>query len=657
LPATSFELDCPGAIGVELLLYGAAGGTQPLRAVRLDPATTRSGTRWSVSISHVLPGARYCWRVTRSDGQFEVLDPLARVIDSANWNRVTRVAGGPLGLRGVVTPPLPTVAPVRRFADLRGAVIYELHVGGFTRHDSAGAERPGTFLALIEKLPYLQDLGITHIELMPVAAFDEQDVPAGVAALGLRNFWGYSPLALAAPHPGYGASPDPTAHPAEFQALVHACHEAGIGVLLDVVLNHTAEHGADGPLVHYKCTHPETFYHRSAAGDFHDYTGCGNTVNANQPEVVAHLVEVLTRWAREFGVDGFRFDLASALLRGPDGTPLEDPPLLRAIAAEPALCDLALIAEPWDAVALYHVGAFPDPRWHEWNGRYRDAVRRALRGDRGVRGELATCLAGSSDLYERAGRSPSTGINYVTSHDGFTLLDLFSYAEKHNEANGEDNRDGWNHNLSHNQGTEGETLDEDIRNRRAQLARTALTLLMLSQGVPMLLAGDEVLRTQRGNNNAWCQDNELGWFDWRLTTQNADQLRFTRELIALRKRHPTLTRADFLTGAIEAHRELPDIAWHDATGATPDWSDPEDRFLGFTLLGLAPGEEDLRVLINLRDTPASVPLAPMPGRHWHLAIDTARESPGEIVPRELQVPWLEPTYFSAARSVVVLEAR
>ena len=302
-------------------------------------------------------------------------------------------------------------------------------------------------------------------------------------------------------------------------------------------------------------------------------------------------------------------------------------------------------------------GNFPGHGWSEWNGRYRDALRRFLQGEAGLTGEIATCLVGSSDLYQASDRRPTNSINYITCHDGFTLNDLLSYRDKHNEANGEDNRDGWDHNLSWNCGTEGDTLDEDTLRLRARHARNALALLLLSQGVPMLLAGDEVLRTQNGNNNAWCQDNDVSWFDWRRTETNSDVLRFVRELIALRRRHPTLSRPDFLTGNLEPARGIPDISWHGVRPGELPWADPAARFLAFTLAGTSATEEDLHVLVNMSDRSESVELPGIPGRYWHLAVDTARESPDDVLTAAMQAVWTAPRYLSQPRSVVVLESR
>ncbi len=653
---TNFAVFSRQAAGMALLLYRDDVDEAPFQEITLAPPANRHSFFWHVAVEKLPAGTRYTWRVTLPDADgretgLEVLDPFTRAVSLAGWRRQAWRAGGPLGMRGVVVPPsdAPRPAPI----GLDGAVIYELHVGGFTRHPSSGVCQPGTFAGLTEKIPYLLDLGITHVQLLPVAAFDGQDVPAPVAALGLSNYWGYSPVALASPHPGYATGADPATHEAEFLAMVQAFHAAGIGVLLDVVLNHTAEGGTGGPTLNFKGLMPDDFYIRDGR-DYRDYTGCGNTINTNHPLVMQVILRTLRIWAEERHVDGFRFDLASVFVRGSDGVPLAEPPAPWAI--EQALPGTPLIAEPWDAAGLYHVGNFPGHGWSEWNGRYRDAMRRFLRGESGLTGEIATCLAGSSDLYQASDRRPAHSVNYITCHDGFTLHDLVSYREKHNEANGEDNRDGWEHNLSWNCGTEGETLDEPTLRLRGQYARNAIALLLLSQGTPMLLAGDEVLRTQRGNNNAWCQDNETSWFDWRLTETNGDMLNFVRQMIALRRRHPSLSRPGFLTGRIDPARGMADIAWHGNLPGESPWNNGS-RYLAFTLAGCSPEEEDLHALINMSDRSESVELPAIPGRRWHLAADTARESPWDIVARDAQITWVAPRYLCQPRSVVVLEAR
>jgi len=659
---TNFSVFSRVAHGMELLLYADESAEAPLQVIRLDPRANRTFYFWHVFVEQLPQGVLYNWRVTRPDGQrLEVLDPWARAVSESGWDRARACGAGAsrLGLRGAVVDTDYHWDGERRPArGLDGAVIYELHVGGFTRHPSSGVREPGTFAALIEKIPYLVELGVTHVQLMPVMAFDEQDAPAGVADLGLHNYWGYSPYAFCAPHPRYCVGEDRRSHARQFKDLVKALHDAGIGVILDVVFNHTAEGGAGGPVIHYKGLMDDLFYHRDPlTGAYVDYTGCGNTINANHPLVTQFIVRSLQLWVEEMHVDGFRFDLASIFARGEDGVPMRNPPLPWTIEFSRTLTDLPLIAEAWDAAGLYQVGTFPGLGWSEWNGRYRDVVRRFVRGDPGVVGELATCVAGSSDLYQPTGRPPASGINFVTCHDGFTLLDLVSYNEKHNEANGELNRDGHNENLSWNMGTEGETADPRINALRRQQARNFLAILMLSQGVPMLQAGDEVLRTQRGNNNAWCQNNELSWFDWRLTETNGDMLRFTRELIALRRRHPTLSRRHFLTGQLETGRDLPDISWHGRHAGKAPWSDPGSRYLALTLAALEAGEEDLHVIMNMSGQRIAAVLPVIAHRRWHVAVDTSRPSPEDIIPASEQRP-LDVAHLSvAARSVVVLEAR
>jgi glycogen operon protein len=441
--------------------------------------------------------------------------------------------------------------------------------------------------------------------------------------------------------------------------MVKALHRAGIGVILDVVFNHTAEGGLGGPVMNFKGFGNETFYmlDEEDKRKYLDFTGCGNTVNANHPFVASFIIECLEYWVREMHVDGFRFDLASALARDEDGEPMHNPPLLWGIELSDVLARTEIIAEAWDAAGLYQVGTFPGYRWMEWNGRYRDSLRRFVRGDAGNIGEVASRIAGSSDLYQANLRLPINSVNFVTCHDGFTLWDLVSYEQKHNEANGEDNRDGCNHNLSWNCGAEGATDDPQILALRRRQAKNFCALLLLSQGVPMILAGDEMLRTQSGNNNVWCQDNETGWLDWSLVERNADMLRFVRELIALRKRHPSLQRRRFLSGQAQNGSKMSDISWHGPDGEPPDWDDPDARTLAFTLAGRDEDEEDLQVLINMSREPQLFTLSETHGCEWHLALDTAREAPREINPPNEQERWPEEEYLVAPHSLVVLEGR
>jgi len=657
------------ATRMELLLYAAADSPRAFQVITLSPEENRSFFFWHVFVEGLPPGIYYTWRAdgptdTRETGRAfnprkQLVDPWARAVSDACYER-RRAADpqddGGAAMRAIVTEPLaaPATGAPR---GLEGAVIYEVHVGGFTRHPSSGVRRPGTFEGLIEKIPYLKALGVTHVELLPVMAFDTQDLPAGAAALKLSNYWGYSTHSFFSPHPGYCV--DPARADREFRALTDLLHEAGIGVLLDVVFNHTAEGGANGPVINFKGLANDIVYHLDPADRrrYLDYTGTGNTVNCNHPLVSAFIVRSLEYWVEQLGVDGFRFDLASVFARDARGEWMADPPLPWAIEASRILSRAPLIAEAWDAAGFYQVGAFPGMAWAEWNGHYRDVMRRFVRGDSGLTAEVATRIAGSADLYADDGRLPGNSINFVTCHDGFTLRDLVSYETKRNEANGESNRDGTDDNASWNCGIEGETDDPQVNARRLRQAKNFLAILMLSRGVPMLLAGDEVLRTQGGNNNAYCQDNETSWFDWGLVERNRDMLRYTRELIALRRRHTCLTTNRFFDGKPVPGRGLPDIAWHGVRLAEAPWIDPQGRLLRYTLAGLSNDEEDLHVILNMSDDAVEVELPAIQGRRWHVALDTALASPDDVVSHEAQSACSGASYLSRARSVVVLEAR
>ena len=669
----NFSVFSRQATGMELLLFEHAEDTEPFQVITLTPDPHRTFFAWHVYVQGLPAGVFYNWRASgpggytgdtgfRFDAQKALVDPWARAVYDGLWQREAARNPGP-NYRHAIRSIVPDLAyewhgdhPLHHPTE--HSIIYELHVGGFTRHPSAGVEHPGTFEGLREKIPYLRDLGVTHVELMPVMAFDPQDVPPGAAARGLYNYWGYSSHSFYAPHPGYCVhSGNGAAQVREFRDLVRALHQAGIGVILDVVFNHTAESGADGPVMNFKGFGNEMFYHLDPANraQYRDYSGCGNSVNANHPLVARFILDSLQYWVREMHVDGFRFDLASALTRGEDGEPLYNAPVLWDIEFSNTLARTGLIAEAWDAHGLYQVGDFPGYRWQEWNGQYRDAMRRFVRGDPGLIGEVATRLTGSSDLYEDAGRLPINSINFTTSHDGFTLYDLVSYNSKHNEANGEDNRDGHNDNLSWNCGIEGDTDDPTVLALRRRQAKNFMAILLLSHGVPMILSGDEVLRSQQGNNNAYCQDNELSWFDWGLTEQNHEMLRFTREMIALRKRHPCLMRRRFLTGNTAPGAYFADVTWHGYHLRQPLWDDPQAQVLAYTLAATAPDEAHLHIVLNMSQQTHEFPLPGVGRRKWHAAVDTAAEAPADIVPSGLQKPVESLRYRVAGRSVVVFE--
>ena len=657
------------ATAVELLLFEHDDSPAPFQIIELDPRVNHTFFFWHVLVEGLPDGTYYGWRVDgpcdtrdsgcRHDPQKLLLDPWCKTVSDRLWDRRQASLPGDnlaTSMRSqFVRDDYDWGGDQHVHMRLGDAIIYEMHVGGLTRHASSKVPHRGTFRGVIDKIPYLQSLGITHVELLPVMAFDTQDVPPKTAELGLHNYWGYSSHSFFAPHPGY--SVEPARARDEFRDMVKALHAAGIGVILDVVFNHTAEGGSDGPTISFKGLGNEIFYHLDFddRSQYRDYTGCGNTVNCNHPMVTRYLIDCLHYWAHDMHVDGFRFDLASAMARGEDGEPQHHAPILWSIELSPELGRAHIIAEAWDAAGLYQVGDFPGFRWAEWNGRYRDVIRGFVRGDAGLVPEVATRIAGSSDMYGSRRRLPANGINFITCHDGFTLYDLVSYNTKRNKANGEDNRDGHDHNLSWNCGKEGATRDPDVMALRRRQARNFMAILMLSQGVPMLFSGDEVLHTKKGNNNSYCQDNALSWFDWRRLEREQDMLDFTRGMIALRKRHPTLRRERFLTGEPDTDGGIPDIQWHgnELNGAA--WDDPEARLLAFTLAGLDPDEDHLHVILNMADHAESCAVPELPGRRWFIAVNTAADVP-------LREPIEQPGHDAPridvhSRSVIVLESR
>ena len=670
----NFSIYSRHASHVELLLFENAGDPEPFQIIPLEARTHRTFFFWHVFVVDLPVGSHYAWRVNGPDNLHDagfrfdrdklLLDPWARGVTDNLWDRARAcVAGSNIetSMRAVVESmdynwegdePLGCIRP-------EVTVIYELHVGGFTQHPSSGVSQPGSFPGVIEKIPYLVELGVTHVELLPVMAFDAQDVPPGLLELGLENYWGYSTHSYFSPHPGYCVSPDAGAHVQEFRDMVRALHNAGIGIILDVVFNHTAEGDADGPVINFKGLGNETFYHLDPndRAVYRDYTGCGNTVNCNHPLVAKFILECLEYWVEEMHVDGFRFDLASVLSRGEEGKPMYHAPVLWNIEFSSVLSETRVIAEAWDAAGLYQVGDFPGFRWGEWNGRYRDVMRQFVRGDGGIISEIAMSLTGSSDLYQDEDRLPMNSINFITCHDGFTLYDLVSYNKKHNEANGEDNRDGNNNGLSWNCGIEGDTDDAEILALRRQQAKNFMAILLLSQGTPMITAGDEVLRSQQGNNNPWCQNNAIGWFDWTLPEQNSDMLHFTRQLIAFRRRHPCLMHTRFLTGDEREGRHFPDISWHGEVLHRPLWDDPDAQLLACTLGAVESWEADLHIIMNMGGTAIQLFLPELPGQHWYRAIDTSQTAPHDIIAPEQQAVHAGTTCTVPPHTVMVFEAR
>ena len=648
-------------MAMELLVLENAGAPTPSIRVALDRAQHRTGDIWHVRIGADLRGRCYAFRATgppvadrryRFDPEKPLLDPYASLVTGLSAPEPPdgkgRVLDESQSYAGIITDQVfdwqGVTSPRRPWSD---TIIYETHVRGLTIHPSSGAQYRGQYLGVIDKIPYLQSLGITAIELLPVQAFDAQRGTAHSPGAPRRiDYWGYNPIALFAPHPGYASGERFDSPLVDFKTMVRELHRAGIEVILDVVFNHTGEGGREGPLYSFRGLDNDVYYLLTPDGSSYlDYTGCGNTLNCNHPVVRSMIIDCLRHWIVHVHVDGFRFDLAAVLGRGRGGAVLSNPPLLDEIAQDPILRDVKLIAEAWDAAGAFEVGRFAGARWGEWNSAFRDDVRRFWRGDPGFTGSFANRLCGSADLYEHDGQTAVKSLNYVTSHDGFTLRDLVSYANKHNEANGEANRDGSDDNYSANYGVEGPTSDPAIRDLRLRHVKNALATLLLSRGVPMLLGGDEFGRTQSGNNNAYCQDNALSWYDWALTDENAGLVRFVQRLIALRKTQGVVRAERFYTSK--------EIAWVGAFGQSPDWHGPRNR-LGCVI------KSDAAMLALLFNADPEPCIFTPPGERmfiWRICIDTARHTPDDA-PDEISAPQIRNAVAMkvAPRSVLVLQA-
>lgn len=632
------------ATAMRLLLYSHVDDREPTEIIEFDRDTDRWGDIWSVFVPEITAGQLYHFQANGPfdpdsgqwfDGNARLIDPYAKALAGC-FQKSTD---------GVIRPPKCVV--VDDYFDWEGdrhlrrplaeSIIYEMHVRGFTKGKTAKVKSPGSYLGVIEKIPYLKSLGITAVELMPVHEFPINDIHGNQPER--PNYWGYDPMAFFAPHRGYAESQVPGAQVNEFKQMVKALHQAGIEVILDVVFNHTSEGNERGPVLSFKGLENQVYYILNSGGaHYSNYSGCGNTFNGNHPISRELIFHCLRHWVHNYHVDGFRFDLASILSRDRNGNLMPNPPMVEMIAEDPMLADTKIIAEAWDAAGAYQVGSFGDLRWAEWNGRYRDDVRRFWRGDSGMVGAMATRLSGSSDLYEHAGRAPYCSINFITSHDGFTLNDLVTYRDKHNEDNGEGNRDGDNNNCSDNYGFEGPSRKKSIEMVREQQIKNMLTTLMLSQGVPMLVMGDECRRTQKGNNNAYCQDNDTSWFNWSLVKSNETMLRFLRTLTHFRRMQPALRRSRFLTGRPQDNRGVPDVSWFQSNGLPLNWDSSD----GTLVCWLArpprfddPEEAGRDVLILMNPTPESrLFLLPEQtrGLRWRQFINTGKESPEDIFP-------------------------
>lgn len=532
-------------------------------------------------------------------------------------------------------------------------IIYELHVRGFTRHESSGVQFPGTFAGLLEKIPYLRDLGINAVELMPIFEFDEMRDVREFKGEKLLDYWGYNPVSFFAPNTSFTAGLEYNREGIELKDLVRQFHESGIEVILDVVFNHTAEGNELGPVISFKGFDNSVYYMLSPDGQYYNFSGCGNTLNCNHPVVQQMIIECLRYWVTEYRIDGFRFDLASILGRNEDGSPMSKPPLLQSLAFDPILAHVKLIAEAWDAGGLYQVGSFPSwSRWSEWNGRYRDDLRCFLKGDSGLAMIIADRLNGSHDLYDPLHRGNNASVNFITCHDGFTLHDLYSYNYKHNEANGWGNSDGENHNNSWNCGAEGETNDSSIITLRQRLVRNAFASLLCSRGTPMLLAGDEFANTQFGNNNPYCQDNVVSWLNWTDLAKNLDLFGFVKNLIALRQRHPAMRNQ-----LESAHCGLPSFSKH---GVRAWYLDPnvENRVVAVMFAGYdhqKQRDDIVYLAINSHWEPQTLQLPRLPGRlRWHTAVNTELANQDAVTLDPAKMILCGQSIKMAGRSVIVL---
>jgi glycogen operon protein len=621
------------------------GGVYAMTVFGIDPETTEYGYR--------VEGPFDPERGHRFDPTAVLIDPYARVLsgrDSWGCERAPYRSG-------IAYDDFDWEQDRPLNIPAEDLVVYELHVRGFTQHPSSGVRNPGTYAGLTEKIDYLRDLGVNCVELMPMFEFDELDNMRSNPETGepLHNYWGYSTLGFFAPKAAYAATGTRAMQDDEFKNLVKQLHRAGIEVILDVVFNHTAEGNEYGPTLSFRGLDNGTYYMLTPEGYYYNFSGTGNTLNCNNPVVRGFILDCLRYWASEYHVDGFRFDLAAILGRSTDGSVLGNPPVLETLANDPVLRDCKLIAEAWDAAGLYQVGSFPDYlRWSEWNGRYRDSLRKFIKGEMGTVGDMAARITGSADLYGRRGVTAS--VNFITAHDGFTLADLVSYNGKHNDANGENNSDGDNNGISWNCGREGPTDDPGVLALRARQTRNALLILLCSWGIPMILGGDEAGRTQQGNNNAYCQDSPLSWFDWELTERNADLVRFVRCAIAFRQAHQALRHS---RGGDGDSAWFPTLSWHGIRAWDADWSGI-NRLIAVMFYSSTDGGHDCVYLAaNSYWEPLTVELPALPdGAVWHRFADTSLASPQDAAEPGQEPPLADQFSIRVAeRSAVALVAR
>jgi len=684
------------ASGVTLIVFESAEGGSLYKEIKLSGKTNRTGDIWHCFIPGLKALSCYLYRAEgayipekglRFNSNKTLIDPYAKALtDFSGWDLKACVGydfyAEPADLsysyvNDIFTKPRCIVVddkfdwqgdhPLNY--PLRFSVLYETHVKGLTQHPGSGVSAPGTYRGVVEKIPYFKDLGITSLEFLPIQEFNENELASVNPLTGkpLTNYWGYSTIAFFAPKGSYAHDRSPGGQVREFKEMVRELHKAGLEVILDIVFNHTAEGNQMGPTISFRGLENSIYYMLDDNKRYYkNYSGCGNTVNCNHAVVRTFILDCLRYWVVEMHVDGFRFDLGSILGRDEDGNLMENPPMLTRIAEDPVLSSTKIIAEAWDAGGAYQVGWFPGGRWAEWNDRFRDDLRRYWRGDSMQTRHLATRLSGSSDLYLRDGRKPFHSINFITSHDGFTLKDLVSYSKKHNEENGEESRDGTDNNNSANYGVEGPAYNEEekIEALRFKQMKNLIATMMVSLGTPMLLGGDELGRTQGGNNNAYCQDNEISWYDWSLLEHNAGYYRFIKEMIAFRLRHPGFMRPEFYTGRDGSYNAIPDISWFDENGDTPDWDDIGPclalRMDGSQADILADRDDnDFFIMFNSSEDTVNFRVCdPLDGKKWVRAIDTGLPSYQDILAPGNEVVLNDPTVYEVReRSMVVLISR
>ncbi|MBW4027946.1 MAG: glycogen debranching protein GlgX [Acidobacteria bacterium] len=663
---TNFSVFSTNAARVEIVLFDHADDHQPARVIVLDAELHRTSHYWHIFVPGVRPGQLYGYRVDgpddpaaghRFDRDKVLIDPYGKSVSvGQNYSRSDACKPGDnagTSMKSVVVD-LSTFdwegdRPLKRA--FPRTVIYEMHVAGFTRHPDSGVDagRRGTYLGVIEKIPYLRELGITAVELLPVFQFDAQGAPPG-----LSNYWGYNPVSFFAPHLAYSTGDDPLVCLDEFRTMVKALHRAGIEVILDVVYNHTAEADERGPTFCFRGLENSYYYIlNDDKATYANFTGVGNTLKANHSIVKRLILDSLKYWSSEMHVDGFRFDLASVFSRDEWGRPMANPPILWEIDSDPVLAGTKLIAEAWDAGGLYQVGSFGQDKWKEWNGKFRDDIRGFVKGDSGTVVKLRDRISGSPDLYRHGHRPAGQSINFVTCHDGFTLNDLVSYNSKHNEANHELNNDGTDANLSWNCGVEGPSACNDVERLRTQQIKNFIALTLLSVGTPMLSMGDEVRRTQHGNNNAYCQDNEISWFDWNLCSANQGLLRFVRQMIQTRLAFDHGIEGGRIT--LEEYLSKAHIEWHGVELGKPDWGD-NSQSIAFTLHSFVSGRVRY-IAVNSYGEALQFALPAVTGgaqEGWSRLIDTSLPSPEDILQEGTGVLVTAPIYLVNPHSIVML---